>query len=97
MNFRLSIWLTLQIHRGLRIACFAAVPDRRDGGRRDAARRRVLSLFSAHPQMELSLAFVSAAVLLPVRVCVRILRRFEAVGLIESTPSGFRTRRRTSS
>jgi hypothetical protein len=56
----------------------------------------VLALFLASPRADISIAAISAALFLPMRACVRILRGFEAVGLVEGTPAGFRARRRSS-
>jgi hypothetical protein len=75
----------------------AGVPDRRDHSRRDAVRRRVLALVMSSPHREVPLASVSATLLVPTRACLRILRAFEAIGLVEGTREGFRVRRRTSS
>ena len=87
---------TLIVLDGLPIAGKALVRDRRDHSRRDAVRRRGLALVLSSPGREISLASVSATLLVSTRACLRILRAFEAIGLVEGTGEGFRVRRRTS-
>jgi hypothetical protein len=71
------------------------VTERRNNTLRDRMRRRVLGVIQADRPPILSISDVSATLGIPLRACVRILRSFEAVGLLRGVAPGRWIRRRT--